>query len=173
MHTDLWVWGKELVLTEAGSPYTIKILRPKNGIKGCLSLQSHRKKTEHWFVVEGIGIAQFIVNFRLFTVKVKPGMGFYINPGCIHRLAGVENLAVLEMSTLDHHSINKAKKKDVIRYHCFQGRECVRVKDTRLQEAIDYSVRVMIKALTDRDFSEEKNELKRLKTQGVYLGKLF
>ncbi|MCS6961249.1 MAG: hypothetical protein NZT61_01925 [Deltaproteobacteria bacterium] len=170
MHVDKWIWGKEIVLTDLRTPFTVKILMPKKGVKGALSLQSHSSKIEYWAVLSGHGIAQFIVNDQLFSVFIKTGMVFKISPKVIHRLASIDNLKVFEASTLDKHSIDKSSPKDVVRFQCFHGRDCVVPESEKLKSLIDKSVEELCEMIHRREITQKKSLLARLKKLQIYLG---
>ena len=83
------------------------------------------------------------------TQVLGPGGVQSTEPGVIHRLAAVSNdLQLIEASSLDAHAADKSKPKDVIRYHCFQGRGCERPKDPKLQDLINVAIKYSEEAIS-------------------------
>ncbi|MFA4910135.1 MAG: glycosyltransferase [Desulfobacteria bacterium] len=65
-----------------------------------LSLQRHRHRSEHWYIIEGR--AQITLDDK--TVAVKPGQSVDIPNGVLHRIAnqGSENVRFIEVQTGDY-----------------------------------------------------------------------
>ncbi|KAF0123217.1 MAG: glycosyltransferase [bacterium] len=65
-----------------------------------LSLQRHRHRSEHWYIIEGR--AQITLDDK--TVVVKPGQSVDIPNGVLHRIAnpGSENVRFIEVQTGDY-----------------------------------------------------------------------
>jgi mannose-6-phosphate isomerase len=107
-------WGYELIWADADT-YVGKVLFVKAGES--LSLQFHREKDESWLVQSGrakveLGEAGDPV---LKEEVVSAGTAFRFRPGTVHRVTGVEDTTILEVSTphLD----------DVVRLEDRYGRE--------------------------------------------------
>ena len=118
---DSWVWGNEVLVwgSKPEHEYTCKILEPKAGRLGCLSLQYHDKKSESWIVLRGVVWALIITDNKLTTRIMRAGDIQNLPAGTIHRLMGLSNDAqVVEASTPDRHAADKSVKKDVKRLHC-------------------------------------------------------
>jgi len=164
---DFWVWGKELILTQESDPFTIKLIQPKNGIEGSLSLQFHNHKSEYWYVLSGVGVAQFIIEDEILTVRATRGKIFSIKPKLIHRLGSIQELTVFEVSSIDKHAFDKTQPKDVVRLHCFHGRETAgaNFNYTVLAKSVDLFLRAL-----DKNFPQEDFVLRRLTKLGIYLG---
>ena len=64
IQTDSWVWGNERIIWgyDSSHQYTFKILEPKRGHSGCMSLQYHHVKSETWLVLRGQLWTLFIVD---------------------------------------------------------------------------------------------------------------
>lgn len=129
--TDEWAWGSEKIIWgyDKSHDYTYKILQPKKGKAGCLSLQYHNEKSESWFVHSGLAWGLFVTLFdnkAIIESKVlKPGDFIALPLGKIHRLMGLtDDVQVIEASTPDKHAADKTAIKDVIRLDCVLGREC-------------------------------------------------
>ena len=82
---------------------------------GKLSLQSHRRRAEHWVVVKGV--AEVTLDGRIMTLRENESI--YIPIGGIHRLAnpGKEPLEVVEVQTGDY-----LEEDDIIRYEDIYAR---------------------------------------------------
>jgi mannose-6-phosphate isomerase len=107
-------WGYELIWADADT-YVGKVLFVKAGES--LSLQFHREKDESWLVQSGrarveLGSAGDAV---LKEEIVPAGAAFRFRPGTVHRVTGIEDTTILEVSTphLD----------DVVRLEDRYGRE--------------------------------------------------
>ena len=123
---DKWVWGIEKIIWgfNPGHQFTLKILEPKLGRAGCLSLQYHRRKSESWVVFRGQAWALVVVDGEVCTRLMQPGDFQNLEAGVIHRLMALSNdLQVIELSTLEQHAADKKALKDVVRLHCLQGRD--------------------------------------------------
>lgn len=105
-------WGSFMVLDE-GDRYKIKKLIIKPG--GCLSLQMHRHRNEHWVVVGGR--AEVTCDDRLFWLDTNESA--YIRAGTKHRVYnhGPEPLLIIEVQ-----SGHYLGEDDIIRYEDFYGR---------------------------------------------------
>src|SRR5215218_7082013 len=107
-------WGYELIWAETDH-YVGKVLFVKAGES--LSLQFHREKDESWLVQSGrakveLGSAgDAVLNEEI----VPAGAAFRFRPGTVHRVTGIEDTTILEVSTphLD----------DVVRLEDRYGRE--------------------------------------------------
>jgi mannose-6-phosphate isomerase-like protein (cupin superfamily) len=107
-------WGYELIWADA-EPYVGKVLFVKAGES--LSLQFHQEKDESWLVQSGrakveLGSAGDAI---LKQEIVAAGAAFRFRPGTVHRVTGIEDTTILEVSTphLD----------DVVRLEDRYGRE--------------------------------------------------
>jgi mannose-6-phosphate isomerase-like protein (cupin superfamily) len=126
MKTDSWIWGDELIVWgfDPSHKYTAKVLKPKKGRAGALSLQYHHEKSESWIVFDGIAWALVIYNDTVCTKLMRPGDIINLPTGTIHRLMGAsDNCKVIEPSTPDRHAADPKVTKDVVRLHCVLGRE--------------------------------------------------
>ena len=150
MTLDTWVWGTERILWgfEPQHQYTFKVLEPKVGSAGCMSLQYHQEKSESWLVLRGEIWALFIVDGKVCTRIMRPRDGQHIIPGVIHRLAGMSaDAQMLEPSTPDRHAADKSVPKDVVSLHCVHGRECVLGRNAAEIALIDESIAVTTSAM--------------------------
>jgi mannose-6-phosphate isomerase-like protein (cupin superfamily) len=107
-------WGSELIWAETDD-YAGKILFVKAGES--LSLQYHEVKDESWYVLEGRARLELgaVGEEALDEVEITPGEAFRFRPGTVHRVTGVEDTRILEVST--------AHLDDVIRLADSYGRE--------------------------------------------------
>ena len=110
-------WGSELIWAES-EHYAGKILFVKAGES--LSLQYHEVKDESWYVLEGRAKLELgrVGEESLETVEIAPGQAFRFRPGTVHRVTGIEDTRMLEVST--------AHLDDVVRLADVYGREGTR-----------------------------------------------
>jgi len=108
-------WGHEVwwALTER---YVGKLLHVKKGES--LSLQYHRVKDETILLQSG----RLLFETRpageerdLHRIEMKPGDTFHITPGTLHRMTGLEDCDIVEVST--------PELEDVVRLEDRYGRE--------------------------------------------------
>jgi mannose-6-phosphate isomerase-like protein (cupin superfamily) len=87
-------WGSFEVLSES-SDHTVKRIVVEPG--GCLSLQLHHMRSEHWFVVAGKGVA--IIDGKKRYLRV--GSSIDIPKEAKHRVqnSSNENLIIIEVQT--------------------------------------------------------------------------
>lgn len=126
MQVDQWAWGTERIIWgfDPSHRYTFKVLEPRRGRPGCLSLQYHHEKSETWFVLRGVAWALVVCDGVVCTRILRAGDIQNLPTGTIHRLMGVsDDVCVLEPSTPDRHAADKSVPKDVVRLHCTLGRE--------------------------------------------------
>jgi mannose-6-phosphate isomerase-like protein (cupin superfamily) len=107
-------WGWEL-LWALSEQYAGKLLFIRAGHS--LSLQFHNRKDESWYVQEGrVQLEMGAPGETIFeTEVVGPGAAFRLRPGTVHRVTGVEDALVIEVSTPD--------LGDVVRLEDRYGRE--------------------------------------------------
>lgn len=86
-------WGAEQWL-EVNENYVAKLLYINDGAR--LSKQYHEKKTETLFLLSGV--VAFTLGDRT-TICEKPYTKWHIPPGTIHRMEGVTNCVLFEVST--------------------------------------------------------------------------
>jgi len=151
LQIDTWVWGREQIIWgyDTSHAYTFKILEPKRGRAGCMSLQYHLQKSESWLILRGELWALFIVDGKVCTRIMRPGDVQNISTGMVHRMAGISaDVQVAEPSTPDRHAADKSIPKDVVRLHCVHGRACDPARDSGeqvlLQEAIEKTEEAII-----------------------------
>lgn len=97
MEFDKRPWGFYEVLCSE-TDYKVKRITVYPGQR--LSLQRHRRRSEHWFVIKGEGL----VTVDGKEVKVGPGSSVDIPRGALHRIAntGAEDLVFVEVQTGDY-----------------------------------------------------------------------
>lgn len=91
-------WGHELHWTPDNLPYMGKILHVEAGKR--LSLQVHDKKQESWMIMQGR--AQVVWennNGELIETELEPGKGYTCALGQKHRLVGITDCDIIEVST--------------------------------------------------------------------------
>jgi mannose-6-phosphate isomerase len=90
-------WGDYEVVTDGGS-YRVKRITVTPGER--LSYQRHRSRSEHWYVVEGRGVA----TVDEADVAVEVGTALDIPAGTAHRISndGDADLTFVEVQTGDY-----------------------------------------------------------------------
>ncbi len=91
-------WGYEIHWVSENKPYMGKILHINEGKR--LSLQVHDKKQESWFILSGRAKVVWDNNKgELVETELEQGKGYSCQIGQRHRLAGITDCDVLEVST--------------------------------------------------------------------------
>lgn len=91
-------WGYEIHWVPAEAPYMGKIIHINQGAR--LSLQLHDQKQESWLVVNGqAAVIWENDQGELVKTELKPGQGYSTDVGQQHRLVGVTDCDVVEVST--------------------------------------------------------------------------
>lgn len=92
-------WGWEIHWVPDDRPYMGKIIHINAGAR--LSLQKHDKKTESWYVMSGRAkvIWESEDGGGLLETELETGKGYSCEVGQRHRLAGISDCDVLEVST--------------------------------------------------------------------------
>lgn len=91
-------WGYELHWTPDNKPYMGKLLHVNAGSR--LSLQIHDQKQETWFLIAGRGKVIWENNQgELIETELEPQKGYSCAVGQKHRLAGITDCDVIEVST--------------------------------------------------------------------------
>ena len=91
-------WGYELHWVREGMPYMGKIEHINAGAQ--LSLQVHDQKQESWFLMQGQALVIWEdASGDLVETVLQPGMGYSTKVGQKHRLKGVTDCDIIEVST--------------------------------------------------------------------------
>lgn len=91
-------WGYELHWVPANLPYMGKIEHITAGSR--MSLQVHDAKQESWLLINGQAKVIWENNQgELIETDLEPGRGFSISVGQKHRLVGVTDCDIIEVST--------------------------------------------------------------------------
>ena len=91
-------WGYEVHWVPEGAPYMGKLLHINAGAR--LSLQAHDQKQESWFLSSGQAkVVWENNNGELIDTELQPGQGYSTQIGQKHRLVGVTDCDILEVST--------------------------------------------------------------------------
>ena len=91
-------WGWEIHWTPEKKPYMGKILHIKKSAR--LSLQMHDQKEETWFLMAGRAkIIWDSPSGELIETELEPGKGYSCQIGQRHRLAGITDCDIVEVST--------------------------------------------------------------------------
>ena len=91
-------WGWELHWVPDDAPYMGKVLHINQGAR--LSLQIHDQKQESWFLMHGEAAVIWENNQgELIETILQPGVGYSTRVGQKHRLKGITDCDILEVST--------------------------------------------------------------------------
>jgi mannose-6-phosphate isomerase-like protein (cupin superfamily) len=91
-------WGYEVLFTPESAPYTGKLIHIRAGAR--LSLQAHERKQETWTVIAGsAAVVWEDANGALAETVLEPGLGYTCVPGQRHRLMGITDTVIVEVST--------------------------------------------------------------------------
>lgn len=91
-------WGYELHWVKEDAPYIGKVLHINEGAR--LSLQVHDEKQESWFIMNGRGAVIWENNKgEMIETELQPGVGYSTKIGQKHRLKGITDCDILEVST--------------------------------------------------------------------------
>lgn len=91
-------WGFETIFTEPGLPYVGKLIHVRAGSR--LSLQVHDAKTETMTLISGRATLLLEQpDGTMATLEMECGRGYTVFPGKKHRLCGVTDAVVAEVST--------------------------------------------------------------------------
>jgi mannose-6-phosphate isomerase-like protein (cupin superfamily) len=91
-------WGWELLWTPEALPYVGKVLHLFEGHR--LSLQMHEDKHESWLLVSGRAkVVWENQHGELEECELIPGQGYSCASGQKHRLAGITECDIIEVST--------------------------------------------------------------------------
>jgi mannose-6-phosphate isomerase len=106
-------WGSFTVL-DTDSSHQVKRLVVNPGMR--LSLQSHKYRAEHWFIVSGSGLVQ--LNDEV--IEVQHGYSVDIPISVKHRISctSIEPLVFIEVQTGSNFA-----EKDIVRFEDDFGRE--------------------------------------------------
>lgn len=91
-------WGYELHWVPEGAPYMGKIEHINAGAR--MSLQIHDTKLESWFLMNGrAAVIWENSEGELIETELQPGQGYSIKVGQKHRLKGITDCDIIEVST--------------------------------------------------------------------------
>lgn len=91
-------WGYELHWVKDTMPYMGKVLHITSGKR--LSLQAHDQKRESWFIISGKAkIIWDNPQGNLIETEMEPGKGYTCATGQRHRLMGITDCDIIEVST--------------------------------------------------------------------------
>lgn len=91
-------WGYEIHWVPEDAPYIGKVLHINQGAR--LSLQVHDQKQESWFLMNGKAAVIWENNKgELIETELQPGVGYSTQIGQKHRLKGITDCDILEVST--------------------------------------------------------------------------
>jgi len=91
-------WGYEIHWVPADAPYMGKVIHINKGAR--LSLQLHDEKQESWLLVNGqAAVSWENADGKLVQTELQAGQGYSTRLGQRHRLIGITDCDVVEVST--------------------------------------------------------------------------
>jgi len=91
-------WGHEIHWVPDNEPYMGKILHIYAGKR--ISLQIHDKKKESWIIIKGRAkVLWDNIKGELIETELQPGHGYTTQIGQRHRLIGITDCDIMEVST--------------------------------------------------------------------------
>jgi mannose-6-phosphate isomerase len=91
-------WGYELHWVREDAPYIGKVLHVNAGAR--LSLQVHDEKQESWLLMNGrAAVIWEDSSGELIETELEPGRGYSTKVGQKHRLKGITDTDIVEVST--------------------------------------------------------------------------
>jgi mannose-6-phosphate isomerase len=91
-------WGYELHWVPEDAPYMGKLIHINAGAR--LSLQVHDQKQESWFIIKGQGsVIWEDAAGQITETELQPGVGYTTQLGQKHRLKGLTDCDIIEVST--------------------------------------------------------------------------
>jgi mannose-6-phosphate isomerase len=91
-------WGYELHWVREDAPYIGKVLHVNAGAR--LSLQVHDQKQESWFIMDGkAAVIWENSKGEMIETELQAGVGYSTKLGQKHRLKGITDADILEVST--------------------------------------------------------------------------
>ncbi len=91
-------WGYELHWVPEDAPYMGKLIHVNAGAR--LSMQVHDEKKESWFIMNGRGAVIWEdAEGNVTETELKPGVGYTTQIGQRHRLKGITDCDIIEVST--------------------------------------------------------------------------
>ena len=91
-------WGYELHWVAADAPYLGKLIHINAGAR--LSMQLHDQKQESWLLIAGeAAVVWENKTGKLIKTKLRSGVGYSAKIGQRHRLIGITDCDIIEVST--------------------------------------------------------------------------
>ncbi len=120
-------WGWELLWTPQSLPYVGKVLHVLKGHR--MSLQMHEDKHESWLLVSGRAkVTWENEKGEMVECELQPGQGYSCVSGQKHRLAGITDCDIIEVSTPEV-GLTWRLDDDYGRTHETEAERVKRVKD--------------------------------------------
>jgi len=94
MHEEIRPWGRYRVLSDEAD-HKVKMIVVSEGKR--LSLQRHRKRSEHWYIIRG----NALVTLNNHSIKMSQGQSVDIPQSSIHRIenTGAGDVVFIEVQT--------------------------------------------------------------------------
>lgn len=125
-------WGYELHWVPEDAPYIGKVLHINAGAR--LSLQVHDQKQESWFIIAGRGAVIWEnEQGELVEAELKPGVGYSTQIGQKHRLKGITDCDIIEVSTPEAGTTWRLEDDYARKNQTPQEREAEYAKDAHIE----------------------------------------
>lgn len=123
-------WGYELHWVPEDAPYMGKLLHINAGAR--LSLQVHDEKQESWFIIKGRAVVIWENEHgELVETELQPGVGYSTKIGQKHRLKGVTDCDIIEVSTPEAGTTWRLEDDYARQHQTPEEREAEYAKNTR------------------------------------------
>ena len=125
-------WGYELHWVPENIPYMGKLIHVNEGAR--LSLQVHDEKQESWFIVNGRGAVIWEDNKgEMIETELQPGVGYTTQIGQKHRLKGITDCDIIEVSTPEAGTTWRLEDDYAREHQTPEQREAEYAKDARVE----------------------------------------
>jgi mannose-6-phosphate isomerase-like protein (cupin superfamily) len=125
-------WGYELHWVPEELPYMGKLIHVNAGAR--LSLQVHDQKQESWFIVNGQGAVIWEdEKGELVETELQPGVGYTTQIGQKHRLKGITDCDIIEVSTPEAGTTWRLEDDYARQHQTPEEREAEYAKNARIE----------------------------------------
>jgi mannose-6-phosphate isomerase len=126
-------WGYELHWVPENIPYMGKLIHINEGAR--LSLQVHDEKQESWFIVNGRGAVVWEnEEGELIETALQPGVGYTTQIGQKHRLKGITDCDIVEVSTPEAGTTWRLEDDYARKHQTPEEREAEYAKNSEVKE---------------------------------------
>lgn len=126
-------WGYELHWVPESAPYMGKLIHVNAGAQ--LSLQAHDQKQESWFIVKGRGVVIWEnAEGDMIETELQPGLGYTTQIGQKHRLKGITDCDIIEVSTPEAGTTWRLEDDYARPHQSPEERDAEYIKNTQAEE---------------------------------------